>query len=97
VPETSRVSVSISPGPPPPASGVVVNDLIQGLEAKRGDSGANLVLAVPKDPFVLYQSRAIDGIDVVSPLQLYLDLRKQPGRGEEAAQEILKREIIPTW
>ncbi len=36
----------------------VVNDLVQGLGAKRVDSGANLVLAVPKDPFVLYQSRA---------------------------------------
>ena len=75
----------------------VVNRLIRGLGAKRVDSGANLVLAVPKDPFVLYQSRAIDGIDVVSPLQLYLDLRKQPGRAEEAAQEILEREIMPTW
>ena len=61
------------------------------------DSGANLVLVVPEDPFVLYQSRRINGIDVASPLQLYLDLRKQPGRGEEAAQEILKREIMPTW
>jgi hypothetical protein len=61
------------------------------------DSGANVVLVVPEDPFVLYQSRTIDGIAVVSPLQLYLDLRKQPGRGEEAAQEILKREIMPTW
>jgi hypothetical protein len=27
----------------------------------------------------------------------YLDLWKQPGRGEEAALEILKREIVPTW
>ena len=69
----------------------------EGLGAKRVDSGANLVLAVPEDPFVFYQSRTIDDIAVVSPLQLYLDLRKQPGRGEEAAQEILKREIMPTW
>ena len=75
----------------------VVNDLVQHLGAKRVDSGANLVLLAPKDPFVLYQSRKIDDIDVASPVQLYLDLRKQPGRGEEAAQEILKREIMPTW
>ena len=75
----------------------VVNNLVQHLGAKRVDSGANLVLLVPKDPFVLYQSRKIDDIDVASPVQLYLDLRKQPGRGEEAAQEILKREIMPTW
>jgi hypothetical protein len=61
------------------------------------DSGANLVLVVPEDPFVLYQSRKIDDFDVASPLQVYLELRKQPGRAEEAAQEILKREIMPTW
>jgi hypothetical protein len=75
----------------------VVNDLVQHLGAKRVDSGANLVLVVPEDSFVLYQSRKIDDIDVASPVQLYLDLQKQPGRGEEAAQEILKREIVPTW
>jgi hypothetical protein len=65
----------------------VVNGMVNALGAKRVDSGANLVLVDPEDPFVLYQSRAIDGISVVSPLQLYL----------EAAQEILKREIMPTW
>jgi len=75
----------------------VVNDLIQYLGAKRVDSGANLVLVVPEDSFVLYQSRELGDIDVASPVQLYLDLRKQPGRGEEAAQEILTREIMPTW
>ncbi len=75
----------------------VVNDLVEHLGARRVDSGANLVLVPPKDPYVFYQSRKVDDIDVASPLQLYLDLRKQPGRGEEAAQEILKREIMPTW
>lgn len=75
----------------------VVKDLVEHLEARRMDSGANLVLVVPKDSFVFYQLRTIDGIGVVSPLQLYLDLRKQPGRGEEAAQEILKQQIMPTW
>ena len=75
----------------------VVNDLVLHLKANRVDSGANLVLVVPDDPFLLYQSRNIHGVDVVSPVQLYLDLRKQPGRGDEAAQEILHREIMPTW
>ena len=74
-----------------------VQDLIEHLKAKRVDSGANLVLVVPEDPFVFYQSRRIGDADVASPLQLYLDLRKQPGRGAEAAQEILQREIVPTW
>jgi hypothetical protein len=75
----------------------LVNDLLQHLGAKRVDSGTNLVLLVPEDPFVFYQSRKVDGIGIASPVQLYLDLRKQPGRGEEAALEILQREIVPTW
>ena len=75
----------------------VVNDLAKHLEARRVDSGANVVLIVPRDSFVFYQSRKIEGIDVASAIQLYLDLRKQPGRGEEAAQDILEQEIMPTW
>ena len=75
----------------------VIDDLVQHLGARRVDSGANWVFVVPEDTFVLYQVRRIDGIAVASPVQLYLDLRKQPGRGQEAAEEILKREIMPTW
>jgi len=75
----------------------VVNELVQKLKAKQVDSGSNLVLVVPEDSFVLYQSHKIHNIQVASPVQVYLDLCKQPGRSEEAAQEILKREIMPTW
>ena len=57
----------------------VVDDLVRHLGARRVDSGANWVFVVPEDPFVLYQARGIDGMAVVSPVQLYLDLRKQPG------------------
>jgi hypothetical protein len=81
----------------PGGCGDVVNGLVEHLEAKRVDSGANLVLVVPDDAFVLYQSRKVEGIEVVSPVQLYLDLHKQPGRSAEVAQEILQREIMPTW
>jgi hypothetical protein len=81
-----------------PAEGVAsVGNLVQDLRAKRVDSGANLVLQVGPDPFVLYQAREIGGVPVASPLQIYLDLHRQPGRGEDAAQEILEREIAPKW
>jgi hypothetical protein len=81
----------------PAGPGDAVNDLVEHLEAKRVDSGANLVLVLPDDPFVFYQSRNLAGVNVVSPIQLYLDLHKQPGRAGDAAQEIHHREIMPTW
>jgi hypothetical protein len=33
----------------------------------------------------------------LSPMQLYLDLKRMKGRGEEAAEAILERVIKPTW
>lgn len=74
-----------------------VEDLARHLRAKRVDSGSNLTILEPADTFTLYQARAVSGIQVASPLQLYLDLHGQPGRAAEAAQEILKREIAPIW
>lgn len=71
--------------------------LVQDLRAKPVDTGANLVLRTPADPFVFYDAREIDAVQVVSALQLYLDLKGDPGRGREAAQEILEREIMPRW
>jgi hypothetical protein len=61
------------------------------------DSGANLAIDVPNDEYVFYGARTINGTAVVSPIQLYLDLSKNPGRGEEAAKEILEKELLPQW
>jgi len=74
-----------------------VSGLRQELRAKPVDTGANLVLQTPADPFVFYGAREIDGVQVVSALQLYLDLKGDPGRGQDAAQEIFEREIMPRW
>ena len=38
-----------------------------------------------------------DGISIVSPIQLYLDLVTNKGRGEEAAQFLLEKVIKPEW
>jgi hypothetical protein len=75
----------------------VLDDLVGELRAKRVDSGSNLTIWEPPDTFAFYQTREVSGIQVASPLQLYLDLHRQPGRAAEAAQEILEREIAPTW
>ncbi len=59
---------------------------------------ANLVLL---EPFyrssVLFGSRILQGVRVVSDLQLYLDLSCFPQRGFEQAQVILERRLRPAW
>jgi hypothetical protein len=65
--------------------------------AKVVESGANLVALRATDEFVFYGQRHVGKVSIVSPLQLYLDLVHLPGRGAEAAEEILRREIRPSW
>lgn len=72
-------------------------DLLQHLAVKPVETGANLFLWSPPDEYTFYGSRDIDGVTVVAPLQLYLDLTGIPGRGEEAAAEVLQAEILPSW
>jgi hypothetical protein len=61
------------------------------------DSGGNVILLEPYDDGVFEGARDLYGMRAVSPVQLYLDLRSMPGRGEEAAEEILVRELRPSW
>jgi hypothetical protein len=64
-------------------------DLISKLGFKEVSSGANVVLMSPFDEGVYYGSNEIDGMRIVSPVQLYIDLKGITGRGEEAAQALL--------
>jgi hypothetical protein len=64
---------------------------------KAVNSGPNVTLLCPYDAGVFYGSRKFEGIAVVSPVQLYLDLIAMPGRGEEAAEALLNKEIKPAW
>ncbi len=66
-------------------------DLIAGnLGWKRVTSGANISLLVPYDEGVFFDSREIDGMRLVSSVQIYLDLQNYHNRGEEAAKAIRK-------
>lgn len=71
--------------------------IAEELAANRVASGANLLLYVPFDAGVFYDSRTVDGQCVTSPIQTYLDLRQQRGRGDEAADAVLERVIRPQW
>jgi hypothetical protein len=67
------------------------------LSLKEVPSGANVILLTPYDEGVFSGSRDIDGIQVASPIQIYLDLKSYRGRGEEAADLLLEQVIRKKW
>ena len=58
------------------------------LDLKEADQGANLVLMAPYYKHSVYDSREMEGLRVVSDIQLYLDLYKYPVRGREQAEHL---------
>lgn len=59
-------------------------------------TGANVSLLVPYDEGVFYGAQDRAGC-VVSPTQIYLDLRTLPGRGEDAAEFLLDTVLRSQW
>ncbi|MDD3926732.1 MAG: type IV toxin-antitoxin system AbiEi family antitoxin [bacterium] len=74
-----------------------IEDIADALELKKVQSGANVRLIVPKDSGVFLDAKEIADMNVVSPVQAYLDLCHIPGRGEEAAEAILDNVIKKEW
>ena len=74
-----------------------IADIAEVLRLKKVGSGANVTLLEPYDAGVLQGLREIGGMNVVSDLQLYLDLRSYGARGEEAARAIFEQRIKPSW
>jgi hypothetical protein len=68
-------------------------------EAKRVESGENLVVLIPDDDGVFYMGDACHGgrLTCTNPVQTWLDLMHVGGRGEEAAEAVLKQCLKPTW
>jgi len=71
--------------------------LLQRAGLKEVASGANVSLMVPYDEGVYYKARQVDSLKVVCPVQLYLDLKGDKGRGEEAAEAVWKQELSLLW
>lgn len=67
------------------------------LGLKEVDSGANFTLIKPADEGVFYGAQLFNGIPVASPIQVYLELIGNKGRGKEAAEALLEEVIRPTW
>lgn len=74
-----------------------VETLAKKLDLKPVDSGANVTLLQPYDDGVFYGLQEIENTQIVSTVQLYLDLKNIHGRGEEAADALLEQVIKPAW
>jgi hypothetical protein len=70
-----------------------IEKLKKHFSAKEVATGANLNILVPHDDGVYFCSRQIRGACIVNPVQLYLDLITDKGRGEEAAHAIREQEL----
>lgn len=66
------------------------------LYAEPVRSGGNLHLLVPYyREAVFHGSRSVEGVPVVSNVQLFLDLVRYPVRGEEAAGALVRKALAP--
>ena len=61
----------------------------QAFSAAETEKGFNLVLMAAPDEAVFQEAQAINGIKVTDNLQLYVDLKKNPLRGDKQAGHIL--------
>jgi hypothetical protein len=66
------------------------------LELRRNERGANVQLIAPDDQGVFASGREVNGIPLVSPVQVYLDLRQLPERAAEAADHLRQQLLWPT-
>lgn len=73
-----------------------LDSLTDSLGWKQVSSGPNVSLLVPYDEGVFFERRKIDGITIATPVQIYLDLQSQRGRGQEAA-EAIRKVVEQTW
>jgi hypothetical protein len=74
-----------------------IESMAAALQLKKVESGANITLLQPYDDGVFYGPQNVSGTNVVSDIQLYLDLKGYKGRGGEAAQAIYEKRIKPKW
>lgn len=66
------------------------------LELSYVELGGNINLIVPSDKRILTDLQDVNGLKIVSNIQLYLDLYKYPARGREQA-EYLREQKIKVW
>ena len=60
-------------------------------------TGANILLLTPYDEGIFYGSMDVADLQIVSPVQAYLNLISYRGRGEEAAEALQEIVINKIW
>ena len=70
-----------------------VDSLITELDLRPTTSGANVRIFEPYDDGIFMDLRKIRGVNVVSDIQLYVDLFTYPARGQEQAEKLLERDL----
>lgn len=74
----------------------VTAELVSGLSLEPVEKGANVFVWDPYYKYsVFFGSREVEGVRVVSDIQLYLDLLKYPLRGPEQAQHLYETVLKP--
>ncbi|MFA6000500.1 MAG: type IV toxin-antitoxin system AbiEi family antitoxin [Thermoleophilia bacterium] len=74
------------------------NRFLKPLQLQSVERGENVILMKPKYiNSVFYGSRKKSGLNVVSDLQLYLDLYHYPKRGREQAEKIYELNLAPKF
>jgi hypothetical protein len=63
----------------------------ESLNISPTERSGNVKLVTPYDEGVFYGSKQVNGVEIVSLVQLYVDLYNHPGRGEEAAGKLLEK------
>jgi len=69
---------------------------VELLDLRPVETGGNISMVLPYDEGVFYGVSQVGGVNVVSKVQLYVDLFNYPARGEEAA-EIVLRALEKQW
>ena len=59
------------------------------------ESDGNVILYIPQNAGFLFGGHEVDGLPVVSDVQLYLDLKRMPGRNEDQADYL--RDTLLNW
>jgi len=74
-------------------------DAMDRLGLRPAPTGGNVLLRTPEDPVVYDRAEVMDGLKVVAPSQIALDLLSSPGRGPAEAQALLDwmEQYEPRW
>jgi hypothetical protein len=72
---------------------ILKNEFLEKLSAYPVTSEGNFLVRVAEQENEFIGAREVNGLCIVSDLQLYLDLWSMGGRGQEAAEDLRRRRL----